>query len=130
VTQPISAPPITERGGLEAASRRLDDYNDRQQMDEALREQLREDHEVDRQARLGDYNEADAEFSAGVIKAQARAMQIREIMVFSNRVNYNHFYKMPAQVGLQNVPLMIAEMRREGCRLDDIQITFEFKEVV
>jgi hypothetical protein len=53
----------------------------------------------------------------------------REDMIFTNRFNYAHYYRVPANVGLQNVPSMVSEMMRLGCRLGDIQITFEVEEL-
>jgi hypothetical protein len=63
-----------------------------------------------------------------IASARAAAPVIREVMVISNRYDYNHFYKMQAHVGVQNVPNLITEMVREGCKITDIQITFEVVE--
>jgi hypothetical protein len=59
----------------------------------------------------------------------ASVPQYRQSMTFGSRYDYTHYYRMPAHVGMQNVPGMIHEMVREGIRLQDIQITFDVEEI-
>jgi hypothetical protein len=62
-------------------------------------------------------------------EAIATVPQYRQTMTYGSRYDYTHYYRMPAHVGMQNVPGMINEMLREGIRLQDIQITFDVEEI-
>jgi hypothetical protein len=81
--------------------------------------------EVEEQVRDLDNWAAEQSQAHQVIASARVEPKVREIVVFANRYNYSHFYKLPAHVGMQNMPAMITEMMREGCKLTDIQITFE-----
>lgn len=100
--RPISSPPVDE------PVRNLTEQQ----------RQILEDVEAGRQA-----YEEDAHY-----EAVAAVPPHRVVMVYANRFNYSHYYRLPAHVGIQNVPSMIQEMMREGCKLTDIQITFEVAE--
>lgn len=108
--QPISAPPY-DREGIDAdaeAVEREEGYSSA-------------DTHRDHYARAAEFQQAKAVATAPV--------PARVIMRVSNRYNWQHFYTMPADVGYQNVPGLIRSMQAEGCKLTDIQITFEVQEM-
>jgi hypothetical protein len=97
-------------------------------MDAALREQLREDHEVDRQARAEDeFHER-----TGYEKLETAAIfvpQHRQLMVIRDRTKWDHYYTMPSNIGMQQVPWLVQSFLDEGVSLDNIQIEFQTQEI-
>jgi hypothetical protein len=54
---------------------------------------------------------------------------MREMMRISNRFNYSQYYLLPARVGVRMLADVMDDLFREGCKLTDIQVTFEVVEV-
>ena len=56
-------------------------------------------------------------------------VKFRHIMTITNRQNWQHYYTMPANVGMNQVPWLVQALQEEGVALQDIQISFETKEI-
>lgn len=111
MTQPISAPPANPEA-LESQRYIEEDGSGRYADDEQYREWVATTQKKE----------------AERVVASAHVPS-RVIMRVSNRYNWQHFYTMPADVGYQNVPGLIRAMQEEGCKITDIQITFEVQEM-
>lgn len=57
------------------------------------------------------------------------APRFRTIMQITDKRDWQHYYTMPAQVGMQVVPGLLREMHLEGVPVQEVEITFEVREV-
>jgi len=83
--------------------------------DAALHDQLQED--------------AEATYRDDHVSASVHVPITQNVMRISDKTNYRHFYELPADVGIQNVPRLMDAMLREGCDLRNVVIDFEARPV-
>lgn len=62
-------------------------------------------------------------------EASAPVPVYRYIMRVSDRHNWQHYYTMPANVGMNNLAGVINAMEHEGVPLQNVQVTFEVEEM-
>jgi hypothetical protein len=123
---PISAPPFANVTGKIAQT-----YAEGLRVAQANIEAAREKSGEQSLLELKDEHLPQTGGSEATIKSEPTkvAPKMRLIMQITNRLSYLHYYEMPADVGLQNVPKLVQAMMEEGLKLTDIQITFEAKEI-
>lgn len=63
------------------------------------------------------------------VAAAVPVPRYRSVMQVTNRFNWQHFYSVPANVGMNNLSWIVQAMLEEGCQLSDIQVTFDVQEM-